>query len=160
MTMPTPLTIRQLTLLTFLNGAGKEELDPVRIMKGLFLVAQEARPDWLRDEDRYSFEPYNYGPCAFEIYDDLKELGAQGYVLLTQRPSVSWSFYSLTPQGEQAVKEEGRRLQPGLVRYLGQLRQFVTNLSFRALLNAVYDRYPDYAINSVFRRSSGVGVAS
>ena len=152
MAMPTQLTTQQLTLLAFLHGAGKEELDPVRIMKGLFLVAQEVPAEWLATEDRYQFEPYNYGPYAPTIYDDLKVLTGLGYILPTQRPGITWSYYSLTAQGQQVLEVGRGQLHQGLIRYLDQVRQFVTRLSFRALLDAVYDRYPAFAVNSVFRR--------
>ncbi len=52
---------RQRALLAFISGAGPRELDPVRIMKGQFLIAMELTIDLLPDELKYSFEPYLYG---------------------------------------------------------------------------------------------------
>ncbi len=42
-------------------------------------------------------------------------------------------------------------LDPKGVRYLEALRRFTLSLGFHDLLRAVYKKYPEYAVNSVFK---------
>ncbi len=146
------LTPRQLSLLAFIADAGPRDLDPVRIMKGQFLIAKEAPDSWLPLDDRYQFEPYHYGPYAPAVYADLDLLEARGLVRSSGVPGKSWKYYSLTEQGADAAKAAVSAMPPGLVGYLGRVRAYVTQLTFSQLLEAVYARYPEYAINSVFKR--------
>jgi hypothetical protein len=145
------LSLRQQTLLAFLGGGDGQEIDPVRIMKGLFLFGQEAPSGWIPAEGRYDFEPYNYGPCSFDIYADLDALQRRGYIRTTAVAGRSWQYYSLTAAGVATLGEVVASMHPEALRYLGEIRQFVMKLPFRSLLQAVYQRYPDYAVNSVFR---------
>ena len=145
------LTPRQQTLLVFLNHKGSQELDPIRIMKGLFLFAQQAPTDWVPRDARYEFEPYDYGPCSFQIYADLDQLRQSGYVTASQVPGRSWKYYSLTAEGRKIAQRVIKGMNTHAVTYLQTLRDFVTKISFRQLLTAVYRRYPEYAVNSVFK---------
>jgi hypothetical protein len=144
------LTPRQETLLMFVGADKEKELDPVRIMKGMFLFAKETPTDWLPSEARYRFEPYYYGPYSPQIYSDLDQLGGYGYVRAREVPGRSWNHYSLTPEGAEVAQSITRTANPKASQYLRTLRAFVDGLSFRQLLTTVYNRYPDYAVNSVF----------
>lgn len=145
------LTPRQETLLVFLGADNNTKLDPVRIMKGLFIFAMEAPENWLPSAARYNFEPYNYGPYSPDIYYDLERLERQGYVETAEVPGRSWKHYSLTPDGVKLAQGGVSAINPKVANYLRVLREFVDGLSFRQLLTAVYDKYPDYAVNSVFK---------
>lgn len=145
------LALRQKTLLAFLGAGEGQELDPIRIMKGLFLFAMKAPSEWLPSEARYNFVPYDYGPCSFEIYSDLDLLEKQGYVRSTEFPGRSWKNYLLTSEGMGLVKQIAPEIDPDVIRYLQKLRDFVSKLSFRQLLSAVYEMYPEYAAKSVFK---------
>jgi uncharacterized protein YwgA len=85
----TELTPRQRTLLTFLQAGDGGKLDPIRIQKGLFILAMETPEEWLPSEARYHFEPYNYGPYSSEIYYDLDRLEGYGYVEKIEMPGRS-----------------------------------------------------------------------
>jgi hypothetical protein len=140
----TALTKRDV-LLAFI-AAGERPLDPVRIMKGMFLTSKEAG---LPAALSYSFVPYSYGPCAFKIYDDLDALAAEN---LVEKRDVGarWPVYVATVQG----KREADRvvdLKPKLNEKVRGFRDFVSTRNFKTLLREVYAKYPSYARNSVFR---------
>lgn len=145
-----PLTKTQTILLLFFLGA-ERELDPIRIMKGLFLFNMKARPHWLTPEARYIFKPYSYGPYSSQLNSDLAALSLKGYLTESQAPAQSWHYYKLTEQGTRAALEHKTEIDPDALTYLHQLRDYVLRLSFSALLKAVYKMYPEYAVNSVFK---------
>lgn len=138
-------------LLIFL-AAGADELDPVRIQKGLFILGQKAPRAWLSDSARYQFEPYDYGPFAKQIYGDLYSLRRKGYVKTSDSWNPSWRFYSATDAGRERAQVVSQSLNPRLLDYLAAVRTFVSERSFSDLLDAVYQEFPEYAVNSVFRR--------
>jgi hypothetical protein len=144
-----PLTARQKTLLLFLGAGG--EIDPIRIMKGLFVFAMETPAEWLPSEARYKFVAYDYGPCSRQVYSDLATLEQHRYVNATETPGHSWKYYSLTDEGHQIAKVLSSEMHTPAVNYLNTLREFVSRLSFRQLLATIYHKYPEYAVNSVFK---------
>jgi hypothetical protein len=145
-----PLSPRERLLLLFLSAAD-EPLDPVRIQKGLFILAQKTPDEWLPGEDRYVFEPYNYGPFSKQIYSDLHTLRMAGYLKTDESWNRSWVFHSVTEEGRNRANVEAQTLDPRLVAYVASIRQFVAEKSFRELLDAVYTEFPEYAIKSVFQ---------
>ncbi|MCL5736925.1 MAG: hypothetical protein M1274_15370 [Actinobacteria bacterium] len=147
------LSERQRALLVFLGSGESPNLDPVRIMKGLFLLTMETPNTWLSPSGRYRFEPYHYGPFSIDVYQDLDVLDDLGYLDRAPVPGQSWCHYSLTPGGKSVAAECASGMDQRLLCYMAQLRKYVTDLSFRSLLKAVYDRYPAYAEKSVFARA-------
>lgn len=132
--------------------AGEQKLDPVRIQKGLFILSMKSPPDLLVAASRYEFEPYNYGPFAKQIYADLDALHRKGYITTDESWNRSWKFYSVTEQGRERARAEAQSMDARLVEYMAAVRSFVTERSFRELLDAVYQEFPKYAVNSVFQR--------
>jgi hypothetical protein len=145
-----PLTLRQKLLLVFLAG-GPEALDPIRIMKGLFIFSMECPADWLSDEARYQFEPYNWGPFSNDVYTDLRTLRVRNYALTSAEPGRSWEYHQASKQGHRVAKQIHESLDARVVEYLLRLRRYTLSSSFQQLLRAVYAKYPEYAVNSVFR---------
>jgi DNA-binding PadR family transcriptional regulator len=130
----------------FLGVDDAAPLDPVRIQKGMFLLAKRGPA-----RDVYDFEPYNWGPFSSEIYRDLDALGADGLVRSEPVPGRTWRLYGVTTAGAQRVRELIEEADPQAVEWLGQARRFVTERSFVALLREVYAAYPEYATNSMLR---------
>ena len=145
------LTPRQRLLLSYVAG-GDEELDPIRIVKGLFVFCQEVPKDWVDNQALYEFEPYSYGPFSFALYHDLEALHALGVLAVREQPDASWKFYHLTDLGRQLATEARTDLDPKAVRYLDEVRKVMLSMDFRTLLRAIYKKYPEYAVNSVFNR--------
>jgi hypothetical protein len=125
-------------------------MDRVRVQKALFLFAQRSKAP---DEQKYKFVPYRFGPFSWDIYPDLDRLVLAG--LLTQE-AVSWMsspVYTLTRRGRTKADELAAEAPPRRYELLMDLRQFVTERSFSELLNDIYDLYPSFAKESVFRRA-------
>lgn len=143
------LSYGQKALLAFV-GARTTKIDPIRIMKGMFLISEEVPNSWWDASTRYKFVPYDFGPCSFAIYSDLDMLERLRLLQSAQSPGQSWKYYSITGRGALLLqRSEG--LRPDLISYMRQVRDFVDSLTFRSLLAAVYKKYPDYAANSVFQ---------
>jgi uncharacterized protein len=141
-----------LMLLIAFEGAPRG-LDPVRLQKGMFLFGMEA--EGVGEEQLYAFRPYNYGPMSREVYADVDELVRDGLVEETPVEGQSWSRYRATPRGVDhggTLVEQGRREHADAVQLLFDVKQSVASRSFAALLEDVYERYPDYASRSIFRR--------
>jgi uncharacterized protein YwgA len=137
-------------LLLLALSDSSEPLDPVRLQKGMFLMARENR---LSVAERYEFVAYDYGPFSVDIYRDLDALYDAGLVERLQAPGYTWSRYRPTETGiarAQRVVDamDGRQRKRAV--YLQELKQGVLSMSFRALLQHVYSRYPEYGENSVF----------
>lgn len=124
-------------------------LDPVRVMKGLFLLIEEGDLD---EPPCYQFEPYHYGPVSLLVYDDLADLQEMGMIEALPVPGYSWSEYSLSREGKLRYRELREDLPPRGAEALDRVKGLVSTRSFRALLRYVYSNYPDYAVNSVIGR--------
>jgi DNA-binding PadR family transcriptional regulator len=147
-----PMKARNRLLLFIALDGAPRGLDPVRLQKGMFLFAQESDAD---AEEKYSFIPYNYGPMSAQIYTDLDDLVSEGLVETVPVNGQSWSRYVATDRG----RERGRALMSGEVpapaaRRLHAIKRDVASKTFREVLEDVYDRYPDFATKSVFRRQT------
>lgn len=125
-----------------------EEIDPIRIQKGMFLFAMESGAP---QTEKYEFEPYNWGPCSFAIYGDLDLLHAEGLIARIPVQGRSWSTYRRTVDGDAAAQRLVSHADPKLLEYLESISAAVMNNTFNQLLRAVYERYPDFTAKSLFR---------
>lgn len=135
-------------LLLLFDGASRP-LERVRIQKSLFLFAERSKAV---GSEKYDFVPYHYGPFSYAIYPDLDALVEKGLVRVEPGTTSSSPRYSLTGAGARAVEELRCAAPPDRLELLRSLREWVTERSFRTLLNDVYRLYPDYAVNSVFQK--------
>lgn len=130
-------------------------LDPVRLQKGLFLFAMRAT---IPKREKYTFKPYDYGPMSAAIYTDLDALVDEGLLKSDPIPGRAWSRYSATEAGLLAagcvIKDASEQGKLAAAKELFAVKQTVASLSFNRLLEAVYREHPEYAVNSVFRRTS------
>ena len=125
-----------------------DRMQPIQVQKTLFKFAEESG---VPKRERYRFVPYDWGPCSFEIYDDLGELREAG--LLESVPSGrGWNSYKLTDEG--LIEAEKIRAQADEVHVdkIDEIRGWVTSRGFGKLLKDIYDEYPDYAEKSLFTR--------
>lgn len=139
----------RLLLFVALDGAPRG-LDPVRLQKGMFLDAQESGAG---PGEKYTFVPYNYGPMSAQIYSDLERLVAEDLVVEKPVEGQSWSRYVPTEKGLEAGRELlAQEASGGVAKDLHRIKKEVASKTFKALLEDVYERYPNYASKSVFRR--------
>ena len=148
---PAPPALRPRDWLVLLFDGAGEPLDRVRIQKSMFLFAERSKAP---AGEKYEFRPYHYGPFSSDIYRDLDQLVSEGRLRLEADSDGSASpGYSLTGPGQRMVEELRARAAGERLELLRSLRDWVTARSFGTLLNDVYRLYPQYAVNSVFRRS-------
>ncbi|MGN6815370.1 MAG: hypothetical protein ACTHK3_04715, partial [Solirubrobacterales bacterium] len=139
----------RLLLFVALDGA-PQGLDPVRLQKGMFLDAQESDA---ADSEKYTFVPYSYGPMSRQIYSDLEQLVSAGLIAEKPVEGQAWSRYVPTEKGLEAGRELlARDASRKVAKDLHRIKKEVASKTFRALLEDVYERYPDYASKSIFRR--------
>lgn len=139
-------------LLVFLAAAPGDALDPVRVQKGMFLLAMQAP---LAAPARYRFEPYAYGPMSRDLYRDVRRLRDEQRLDTTPVAGATWQLLALTATGrEQAaqLRRRAAREHPEALAQVDALRRQISGLSFAELLEHVYECYPAYAVRSVFRR--------
>jgi len=122
---------------------------PVQIQKLLFLLDNKI-PEKINGP-HFNFVPHNYGPFDRTIYDVLRILEDQGQVEIIRDPSLQWSRYRTTPEGQEEGEEILGRLDAVFSEYIKELSEFVRGLSFSQLVSYIYKEYPEMQVNSVFR---------
>lgn len=137
-------------LLLLLALENTRPLDPVRLQKGMFLLAEETGID---PAERYVFRAYDYGPFSASIYNDIEALIDEGFVEPQPMSGYRWSRYVITDEGlaqARAFVAAMDEHQLAAARSLADLKVNVLSKSFSELLSYVYQRHPGYAVNSVF----------
>ncbi len=124
-------------------------LTPVQLQKALFLIGKTLPA--VDQSGFYTFKPYNYGPFCQSIYADAEKLSVEGLVEIVAVPDQSWSNYRITEIGVAKAKALLDNLDDAQSQYLTGLVQWITELSFEQLLSFIYEKYPEYAVNSMFR---------
>lgn len=124
----------------------QNEIQPIQIQKALFKFAKEAGAP---PAEVYEFTPYNWGPCSFEIYDDLKALRDERLVEAVPT-SRGWSIYRTTEGGLHLADTLRKQANPSLLNSMDTIREWVAARPFEVLLKDVYNDYPDYATQSMF----------
>lgn len=134
-------------LLSAIASADRGGLSPIQIQKIMFLMRMEARKHV--SSNFYKFEPYNYGPFNSTIYRDVEDLVARG--LVRQESAGNYSKVIITDSGAAEAKRVKASLPDEGRKYLKSVVKWVSGVSFTQLLKSIYAKYPDYAVNSVFR---------
>lgn len=132
---------------------GGAALDPVRVQKGMFLLAREGG---VPPKERYWFVAYNYGPMSPRLYRDLEALERLGLVERRDvRDGLRWRPVGVTPAGAAKVDElVGAAVgdERVAIAWLRETKRRMLGLTFAELLTDIYARYPAFAARSVFRR--------
>ena len=136
-------------VLLVIESASDEGLSPLQLQKSLFIIGQSQLAGL--PSNFYAFRPYNYGPFCEEIYQDTDVLVEEGMVFNVPVAGQSWSKYAITPKGQTKSKEIKKENNIGLVTYINDTVQWVSSLPFNELLRAIYAKYPEYSVNSVFK---------
>lgn len=120
-------------------------VDPVRVMKILFMTQQELAPDGLD----FRFGPYLYGPFTSEVYDSIASLAREGLVDTSPVAGRRWGVYKASAKGLSRLRELWARSSRAQD-YLRAIRQWALAQSFADLLRVVYAKYPEFATKTVF----------
>jgi hypothetical protein len=128
------------------EGYEPDSLEPVHIMKGMFLFAmQSGRPPG----ELYQFEPYHYGPFSAEVYRDLDALVAEDSIRAERAAGQTWLVFYPTERGAQKARSLEETADPGDVASLIEIREYVVGLPFARLLREIYAKYPRFAARSL-----------
>jgi uncharacterized protein YwgA len=154
-----------------------------RLQKLMFLLRQGLGPGKMVDLAKmYGYKPYKMGPYSDELGRDLEELIAAGIIrgerleywirddademididpdvdMPTRRKRKVESIrYSLTPDlGMQIGGDLWGTLGLGERRELGKFKAFFNGLSLRQLLIFAYERFPEFATESVIKSQLGL----
>ena len=134
---------RDWLLLLIAAGDGQKSIDPVRVMKGAFILTKELAARG--ESEPYEFIPYHYGPCAPDVYGDLDSLAAEGLIVVDATPPRKWPVYRATMSGTQRAKAVAEELDEIWTDYIPRLRAWLDRQTFDSLLRTVYKLYPEYA---------------
>ena len=137
-------------LLLALSKAPGGVVSPVQIQKALFLFGQEV--GGMIGTNFYSFVPYDYGPFDAAVYDDLRRMSTAGQVREDWDAGRIWKSYTITMAGRQVALALEKDADARLTEFLERIVVWVKGRSFSELLRSVYAAYPEFAVNSVFRR--------
>jgi len=130
------------------RGQPVKALEPLRIMKGMFLVSQRGKGDL---SDLYEFHAYDYGPFTADVYRDLDDLALAGLVAQEAMPGRSWRTYRPTIDGLDLSARLAERVSHDDLSTLTNAYQFVETRGFLPLLRDIYAEYPEYAVNTVVK---------
>ena len=120
-------------------------VDPVRVMKILFIAQQELSPDGLD----FRFGAYFYGPFTSEVYNSVTSLVNSGLVDASPFAGRRWGVYKASDKGLAHLRALWARPLPAQ-EYVRTVRKWALAQSFADLLRAVYAKYPAFATNTVF----------
>lgn len=140
--------IRKDFVLACLSLGNAIQYSPVQLQKLFFLLDRNLGASI--EGPHFNFEPYMYGPFDKEVYGELDRLAEEGMV--TKVSVGKWREFVLTQTGMRTGQAIAQNFSPGAQAYIQKAIHFVTTLSFRELVSAIYETYPDMRRNSVFLR--------
>ena len=124
---------RQKVLLSLLKAVDRP-VNRLELMKWSFLLRHESKTQG--GAAFYDFLPYHYGPFSFSLYQELGKLQDQGYI--KESDDNHWEI------GEVAGLSPGRELENDAISLaMKHSRKSVDNL-----LDEIYEKYPQYTVNS------------
>ena len=127
---------------------GDEGLTPAQLQKVLFLMGK-AYPKTLNEF--YNFKPYNYGPFDKQIYLDAEALASEGLIETISKNGNTWPYYCISEKGLEFAKALADSEDQRPISYLTKIVKWAQSLTFGQLISSIYEKYPEYKVNSVFR---------
>lgn len=135
-------------VLAGLSAAGENTtFSPVQMQKLFFIIDREIST--LIGGARFNFEPYDYGPFDKAVYEVLEVLSSEGMVQINGLKK--YNSYSLTPEGFGAGQRLLDSFSPETKRFIAETANWIKSLTFEQLVAAVYKKYPDMKVNSIFK---------
>jgi len=130
---------RQRVILALIQSAGGTA-SHLRVTKWAFLLREESQSRG--GSSFYQFLPYKYGPFSFCLFQEAAALCRDG--LLTE----SESEWTLTSSGVPAA----RQIHAGTRSEVARVISDHGKKTERALIDYVYERFPEYTVNSEIRQ--------
>lgn len=142
---------RQLLPLALLYANNTQEIQGrTRLQKLVFLIQKEFNDSAL--PGKYNYIPYDYGPFAKKLYEDLDYLENRGFLKESKETIENGKVkynYTLTPEGREHLEQRPDQKVDRVLQLAEMVKTEFNHLSLPELLDYVYTKYPDYAENSV-----------
>lgn len=138
-------------LLAALAAPERKSFYPVHLQKTLFLI-DHSLPKLFNQ--RYAFQPYDYGPFDKDVYSDAEALKTAGFVTIGQEPGNWYRTYRVTSEGLRRGQELLGQMPPDSAAMIRKIANIVTPLSFQNLVAGIYRAFPHMKANSVFKEST------
>jgi|AntRauTorckE6833_2_1112554.scaffolds.fasta_scaffold62894_2 uncharacterized protein YwgA len=143
--------------LALLYHAGGKVNGKTRIQKLAFLATEQLKEDEIHP---YDFVPYDYGPYAKSLFSSLETLEEYGFVEERTRRTYGGNTrtdYRLTADGERIYEDnlpddpetDGERRLETIDEVAQDVVSEYNEMPLSNLLELVYDKYPEYAEESV-----------
>ena len=132
-----------------LAASPDRELTRVQLQKALFLFGKGLRR--ARSGEYYRFRPYHYGPFDPLVYTDLEAFNNAGLVEQIPSSEYSGSGYRITDAGLREAKRTALEVGDHNVQYVSDVVDWLKPLTFSELVSAIYEQFPDFKKNSIFR---------
>lgn len=139
---------REIVLAGLAAAGGGTSFAPVQVQKLFFLIDREI-PQFV-EGPHFNFRPYDYGPFDSAVYDTLDFLAFGGLVEIES--SGRYRRYSLTSDGFRSGQEVLSLLAPEVRKFVADAAAWILSLRFDQLVSAIYRRYPDMKVNSIFKQ--------
>lgn len=142
---------RQLLPLALLQASNDHKIrGRTRLQKMVFLIQEEFDTDQLPGE--YNYIPYDYGPFAKKLYEDLDHLEERGVVKEeseTIEDDKVVYFYTLGPNADEYLSNWSQDELEDVLELAETIKDRFNDIPLPDLLDYVYSEYPEYAENSV-----------
>lgn len=143
-------------IMWLLRSSDKEIFGRISFFKQLFLLWNELiPPDMRRFVNDPMYIPYNFGPYSFFTADIMEELNINGIIDVSGRKNSRLEKFSLTEKGKMIADESIERIpiefRDEFINELKERRIAWDQIGNRGLLDLVYNRYPEYAAQSVIK---------
>jgi len=144
---------RELLPIALLQANDGEKVDGrTRMQKLVFLIQEE-----FEDADRqlpgtYTYVPYDYGPFARSLYDDLDRLKKESVIEEKKTEMADGTIkyeYELTDQASDYLSQVPKQKLQRTLELAEQIKSDFNDTRLPKLLDYVYSEYPEYAENSV-----------
>jgi hypothetical protein len=139
---------REQFVLAALLPSESTPLTPVQVQKLFFLLDRNIPK--LVGGPHFAFRAYDYGPFDVTVYRELESQAEKGLVRVENAGTHRRQF-SLTEQGLEAAREAFSTMPVAAQKYVSELSRWIRSLTFRDLVSAIYQQYPEMKVNSVFR---------
>jgi hypothetical protein len=142
-----PMDRTEIILAGLAAGGQGANFPPAQVQKLFFLLDREVAT--YVDGPHFAFVPYDYGPFDSDVYSALSAPSAFGLVEINRTGRVR--TYSLTPEGFSRGAAVLDTIPEPARTFITRSAKWVNSLPFAQLVSAIYRRYPDMQVNSVFR---------
>lgn len=145
------------------SGKPAPELRGITRLEKLLYLWQQEGPIRKISEDKYEFEPHNFGPFSKDIYDDVALLATAGFIEERIEPweaSTDYveardvigadealgpheKIYKLTDEGKAVAEQLLKNVPSQAWKELVTIKQRYVKLSLTQLIRYVYRKYPE-----------------